>query len=270
MKYIVICDESYTSGRFLVLGALVVPRHNHAMLAAELKEWKVMHGLNPASEFKWTKVSTKYLPLYTEMVEWFFGHLRANHLRFRSLVMDTGYALYRQFSQGDRETGFYKAYYHLLMQSLKQVCAEDPGESVLILLDERRDRYPFQWDRLRKTLNATMRRDFRVGRAVANIEHRVSSGPMGEVLLQVVDVLIGAIGFVRNGLAALKTSREAKRKLVQIIEKAAGTRLSYDTLPGATFNVWTFDLAIAMARKKAWEKRKEAKRRPEKRKRPQT
>jgi len=268
VKYVVICDESYTSGRFLVLGALVVPRHNHAMLAAELKEWKVRHGLNPMGEFKWTKVSAKYLDRYAEMVEWFFGHLRANHLTFRSLVVDTRDELYREFSEGEGETGFYKAYYHLLRHAVRRVWAEDPGESVLILLDERRDRYRFQKNVLKKALNAAMKRDLGIARAVANVEDRVSSGPRGEVLIQSVDLLIGAIGFVRNGLAALETSKEAKRKLVQVIEKAANTRLSYDTLPSATFNVWTFDLGIAMERKKKWREKKE-KTRVKRGKRPQ-
>jgi len=263
MKHVVICDESYSTGRFLVLGALLVPTHNHAMLANELKDWKARNRLNPSSEFKWTKVSKKYLPLYAEMMQWIFSHLKANHLRFRSLVMDTGHRLYRQFSEGKREKGFYKAYYHLLLQTIKRAWEEDQDVSVLILLDEKRDRYPFYKGVLKKTLNAALKRDLGIGKAVVSIEDRPSSGPRAEVLIQPVDVVIGAIGFVRNGLASKSTSSPWKRRLAETIEQACGSPLSYDTMPGSPFNLWTFDLKIAAKRKKAW------KRQAQKRKRPQ-
>jgi hypothetical protein len=246
VKYVLICDESHTSGRFLVLGALVLPSHNHAMLASELRAWKVAKGLDPAGEFKWTKVSRTYLPLYVEMMEWLFGHVRANHLGVRALVLDLSDALYRGFSQADGETGFYKAYYHLLRDAVRQVWAEGPAESILILMDERRDRYRFQKAELRKALNAAMKREFGVARAVANVEDRVSSGPKAEPLIQVVDVLIGAVGFVRNGLATRPDSSPAKRRLVQAIEAAAGTPLSFDTMWDSPFSLWTFDLKAAV------------------------
>jgi len=61
MHYI-ICDESCTNCRFFVLGALVLPVHNHGILEAELSAWKSGHKLNAASEFKWTKVSRAACP----------------------------------------------------------------------------------------------------------------------------------------------------------------------------------------------------------------
>ena len=263
MKHVIICDESYTSGRYLVLGALILPAHNHTMLAEELKAWKADKGLNPLSEFKWTKVSRKYLPLYAEMMEWLFRHLQANHLRFRSIVMDTSHRLYREFSEGEPEKGLYKAYYHLLFQSVKELWTGGQTEGALILLDEKRDRYPFQKHVLRTTLNRALARDMGVDKAVANIEDRRSSGPKAEVLIQPVDVLIGSIGFVRNGLSAQSTSSPAKRALVRVIEEASGTPLGYDTMPSSAFNLWTFDLKIAADRKAA------RKRQGQKRKRPQ-
>lgn len=251
MKYVMICDESYTSGRFFVLGALIVPVQNHPKLVAELRQWKQAKGLNPDSELKWTKVSRRYVPVYGELMRWFFGHLWAMHFTLRSLIMDTGSSFYRDFSAGKEERGFYKAYHHLLLQCLRDICIPDTTASALILLDERKDRYPFQRDVLRKTLNAAMRRDYRVERAVVNIEHRRSSGPKGEPLIQLVDVIIGAVGFVRNQFGALPGASFAKRELVQVVEEQAGAQLAYDTMPRSTFNLWTFDLRVAMLRKQA-------------------
>jgi hypothetical protein len=264
MKFI-ICDESCTNCRFFVLGALVLPVHNHSILTEELSAWKTAHRLNAASEFKWTKVSRGYLPLYAEMMRWLFSHLRAGHLQVRVLVMDTRDSHYKTFCERQTSKGFYKAYYHLLLQSTKQVLYDDPNDRVLVLLDEKRERYPFHKEVLKKALNSALRRDRGASGRVSNVEDRQSSGPHGEVLIQPVDVLIGAVGFARNGFAARPGASPAKQELVRLIEQEAGSTLAYDTSPRSSFNVWTFDLGIAMARKATWKDREQR----AKRKRPQ-
>ena len=40
MKFTLICDESSTSDRYLIVGALTIPRTNHAILTKELLELK--------------------------------------------------------------------------------------------------------------------------------------------------------------------------------------------------------------------------------------
>ena len=117
MKFNLICDESGTSDRYLVVGGLALPRTNHAALAVELGAFKKSKGLRTEGEFKWGKVSKGYLPHYRALLEWFFQHLKSNHLRFRAHVVDTSAHLYRQYGDGDKEKAFYKIFYHLLYQS---------------------------------------------------------------------------------------------------------------------------------------------------------
>ncbi len=252
MKYTLICDESSTIHRHLILGALVIPRVNHAILAAELKQWKESQGLAPESEFKWTKVSRLYLSRYKQMVEWFFQHLEANHLGFRCLVVDTSHGSWLEYGAGDKEKAFYKVYYHLLYQCVRRLALEEQGSSVLILLDEKRDRYPFYRPVLRKTLNAALKRDLGMQRPVCAIETRRSSGVKAEPLIQVVDVLIGAVGYVRNRFYERTGASKAKKALVEHIESRAGTHLRYDTYVTSPFNLWTFDVGMSMERKARW------------------
>jgi hypothetical protein len=97
MKFNLICDESSTSERYLVVGSLTLPRTNHQAIAKELMELKQSKGFRLEGEFNWGKVSKSYLNHYQDLLEWFFKHLKANHLRFRAHVIDTSPHAYRQY-----------------------------------------------------------------------------------------------------------------------------------------------------------------------------
>lgn len=255
MKFNLICDESGTSERHLIVGAVTLPRANHEALTRELATLKQEKGFRAEGEFKWGKVSRAFLPHYLEFVDWFFRHLHANHLRFRAHVVDTATRDYRRYGEGDREKAFYKVYYHLLRQSVRRLALEEEGSNILVLLDDKTNRYPFRLTVLKNTLNATLRTELGTPDLVANIEPRQSSGGEAEPLIQLVDILIGAIGFVRNGYLTRPNASPAKVELVRHLQEQAGTGFDYDTAARATFNIWTFDVAIAMQRRDEHKKR---------------
>lgn len=255
MKFNLICDESGTSERFLVVGALTLPRTNHEALSAELVAFKKARCLRLEGEFKWGKVSKTYSPHYQQLLEWFFQHLQANHLRFRAHVIDSSSHTYRQYGEGDTEKAFYKVYYHLLLQSIRRLAVEEEVSSLLVLLDDKINRYPFRLPVLKKALNAGLK--FRLGQAnlVANVEPRQSSGPKAEPLIQIVDVLIGAVGYVRNGHILKPDASPAKIRMVKFLEELAGTSFAFNTVAKAPFNLWTFDVAVAMARRQKYQQK---------------
>lgn len=259
MKFNLICDESGTSERYLVVGGLTLPRTNHEAIAVELAALKKRKGFRAEGEFKWGKVSRGYLPHYQALLEWFFLHLKANHLRFRAHVVDTSAHLYRHYGAGDKEKAFYKIFYHLLFQSVRRLALEEEGSNVLILLDDKTDRYPFRLPVLKKTLNAGLKRELKLENLVANIEPRQSSGLNAEPLIQIVDVLIGAIGYVRNGHSQRADASPAKVEMVKFLEGLAGTGFAFDTAARAPFNLWTFDVAVAMERKEKYQKKNRSK-----------
>lgn len=223
MKYTVVCDESSTIHRYLIVGGLIIPRSNHRILVTELEDWKKGQGLSPKGEFKWTKVSRGYLSRYKSMVEWLFGHLRANHLGFRCLVVDRASRSWAQYGEGDEEKAFYKVYHHLLYQCVRRLAVQEEGSNILILLDQKEDRYPFYRPVLQKTLNAALKRDLGLEKPISAIEPRRSSGIKAEPLIQVVDVMIGAVGYVRNGFYERTGASQAKRDLVDHIERRRDT-----------------------------------------------
>lgn len=255
MKFTIVCDESSTDSRHLIIGALVIPRKNHTLLIEELRELKKQLNLRWEGEVKWKKISRRYLDKYKKILGWFFNHLQSNHFRFRAHVIDTYKKEYRQYGEGDKETSFYKVFFHLLMQCVKRQAIDEEGSSVLILLDDKSNRYPFRLPTLKQTLNRALHRDLKMKNLVANVEPRESNGKNAEGLIQIVDILIGAIGHVRNGFSKDAKASAAKREMIAHIEELLKSRLDYDTAAASAFNIWTFDVGISMARKKQYEKK---------------
>jgi len=256
MKFTIICDESCTEKKNLIIGALIIPRKNHPLLIEELKELKKQLNLRWEGEIKWSKVSKKYLEKYKKILEWFFGHLKSNHLKFRVHVIDKGKKEYRDYGDGDKENAFYKVFFHLLKECMRRLAVEEEGSNVLILLDDKKNRYPFRLPLLKTTLNAALKRDLKLQSIVANVEPRQSSGKKVEGMIQIVDVLIGAIGYVRNGAHKVPGAAFAKIEIIKYLEELLGARLEYDTHAAASFNIWTFDVGVAIERKKRHKKRK--------------
>ncbi|OGS44959.1 MAG: hypothetical protein A2539_04595 [Elusimicrobia bacterium RIFOXYD2_FULL_34_15] len=254
MKFTIICDESGTENRHLVIGALVIPRINHTLLIEEMKTLKKELHLRWEGEIKWGKVSKKYIEKYKKITEWFFNHLKSNHLKFRAHVIDTAKKEYREYGEGDKENSFYKVFFHLLMQCIKRLAIEEEGSNVLILLDDKKNRYPFRLPLLKKTLNKALKRDLKLHEIVANVEPRHSSGNRVEGLIQIVDVLIGAIGYVRNESCKLPNASPAKVEMIGFLENLIGTKFEYDTNAGALFNIWTFDVTVPLEKKKYYKK----------------
>jgi hypothetical protein len=255
MKFTIICDESSTNKKHLIVGALILPRVNHPLLMEELKQLKHSLNLKWEGEIKWSKISKRYLDKYKKIIEWFFSHLKANHFNFRAHVIDTHKKEYKKYGDGDREKSFYKIYFHLLLQSIKRLAIEEEGSNILILLDDKHNRYPFRLPVLKRILNSTIKRDLKLEKIVSNVEPRKSSGPRVEALIQIVDVLVGAIGYVRNKFFEKPNASEAKRQMVEYIEGLLGSRLQYDTSAKAPFNIWTFDVEVSLKKKRLYKKR---------------
>lgn len=228
-------------------------------MVRELADLKQQLGLRPDGEIKWDKVSRSYGERYRIIMKWFFEHLDANHIRFRAHIIDTGQAAYRQYGDGKKENSFYKVYYHVLMQSVRRLALDGDGSNVVILLDRKRAKYRLHLPVIKRGLNMRLFEQLKIPGLVASIEERNSSGPGAEPLIQIVDVLIGAIGHVRNGHRERVGASTVKAEMVCFLEDLAGTSFKFDTTAGAPFNLWTFSPSIAIERKKRHqEKRKTA------------
>jgi hypothetical protein len=262
MKFNLICDESSTAGKHLVIGAITVPRRNHVPLVNDLNRFKRSLGFRTEGEIKWGKVSRFYSERYEKISSWFFEQIRATSLTFRAHVINVASPDYRKYGSGNLERAFYKAYFHVLFRSVVRLALEEDGSNILVLMDDKRNRYRFQLSRMKRSLNSNLERHLKVRNLVANVEPRPSSGPKAEPFIQIVDLLIGAIAYRRNFLAMAGNCCPAKVEMVSKLEALAGAGFHLDTIARAPFNIFTFDVAHAMERKKQFQEKAKAARAP--------
>jgi hypothetical protein len=213
------CDESrhlpHDREPFLLLGLLACPAERAHALNQELSAlWKT-HGQPPHFEAKWTKVSPGKLDFYRAVLEWFIA---AEDVTFRCLALPDKQRLYAALPEDSRDFLYYRLYYHFLRGAL------EPENRYRAFLDLKDTRGREKIAELQKRLAA----DADDATALKSLQHIRSH----EVrLLQVTDLLLGAIGFARRPAAEKEST--AKRALVRFLEEKLGQPLTADSPPGA-------------------------------------
>jgi len=214
------CDESrhlpHDREPFLLLGLLACPAERARALNAELTAlWKT-HGQPQHFEAKWTKVSPGKLDFYRAVLEWFIA---AEGVTFRCLALPDKQRLYAALPEESRDFLYYRLYYQFLRGAL------EPENRYRAFLDLKDTRGREKIAELKSRLAA----DADDVRALQSLQHIRSH----EVrLLQVTDLLLGAVGFARRPVAEKESP--AKRALVKFLEDKLGHTLTADSPPGAT------------------------------------
>lgn len=212
MRYRLYCDESrIQDARHMLIGGLWVLDEAEAALRQCLQDVRSEYRMT--AEFKWTKVSRAKRAAYAAWVDAF---LDSPGVTFRCIVVDTHVLDYKTFHRGDEELGFYKFYYLLVSRNLM------PAHSYWLYTDERRNRKANRLEVLRIVTNRYWQKQAGV-MPLRGIEPRRSHG---EDLLQLTDVLLGAVGYAWNGLDTSPAKRELGAHLA--------ARLGWATLRTAT------------------------------------
>ncbi|MBI3683703.1 MAG: DUF3800 domain-containing protein [Acidobacteria bacterium] len=228
MQYVVYCDESRHDGgaesRFMAIGSLWVPRCRKVEITKTLRSLFRDEGLH--AEVKWSKVSASRLKPYQKVVDFFFAE---EALRFRVIVVDHTKYDPERFHGGDRELGFYKFYYEMLVQWL------EPGNEYLILLDFKQNQ---SVDRYRD-LRAVLTRKLKGAAKILDLTV-IDSGETP--LAQLCDLLTGAVASAWCGESK---AGSAKAELCAHIAKRRGlstVKIASASPEISKFNVFKIDL----------------------------
>ena len=180
------CDESrHTSDRtdpFMVIGALACPRNRKEGLTRQINLLRKQH--DAWREFGWKTLSPSRHDFYWSLLDLFRND---QELSFRCLVVDRNILDHDQFNRGDNELGFYKLYYQMLVHWLKPACTYH------IYLDWQQNRIQCRFKDLRDILRRRL-----TGKAKIECLEPVSSRQTA--LIQMTDLLIGAVGYAWNDL----------------------------------------------------------------------
>lgn len=239
MLFHIYCDESRQSkDRFMVLGGIIIPSSSVELFNKTMLKFRKEN--NMYAELKWTKVTDQKINEYKRFVEYFFALNNTDKLHFHSIIIDNHKINHRKFNKGDKEIGFYKFYYQLLLHSFGKFCREAENDRFIVHLDYRNSRYSL--NTLKTILNRGMKKNYSIETSpFRSIEPRNSKKTE---LIQINDIILGAIGFQKNGYDLLSESRKSKIELAQFIAEQAGViNLKADSPWGKNrFTIWNFRL----------------------------
>lgn len=220
----VYCDESrHTSNPedpYMVIGALSCPREKKEDIAHKIN--LIRKQYDTWREFGWKTVSPNRRDFYLSLLELFETE---QSLSFRCIVADRSILDHEQYSNGDNELGFYKLYYQMLVHWLKRDCAYH------IFLDSQHNKAERRFIDLRDILRRKL-----TGKAKIECLEPVSSHSIP--LIQLTDLLIGAVGYTWNERHGSEIKLEFCAKAAQI----AGLQSLKSTTPlsAERFNIFHF------------------------------
>ncbi|MCF6178132.1 MAG: DUF3800 domain-containing protein [Geopsychrobacter sp.] len=214
--YNVYCDESchleHDHQKVMVLGGIWCPVEKVREISTRLREIKVQHGVKPELEIKWTKVSPAKTDMYLHLVDYFFDD---DDLHFRALVVPDKSILRHDDYAQDHDTWYYKMYFDMLKVLLS------PRDRYRIYLDIKDTRSADKVEKLQQVLRNSLY-DFS-----GDVVERVQTVRSHEVeILQIADLLIGAIAYLYRGLSG----NAGKEALIARIKERSGYSLKKSTL----------------------------------------
>lgn len=212
----VYCDESChlenDHQQVMVLGAVWCPLEKAREIAVRLREIKARHGMKSGFEVKWTKVSPAKTHLYLDWLNYFFDD---DDLHFRALIVPDKAKLQHAVFAQSHDEWYYKMYFDMLKVILS------PDDRYRIYIDLKDTRGAAKISKLHDVLCNNLY-DFS-----RQIIERVQTVRSHEVeILQLADLLIGAVSYANRGLS----TNAAKLALVERMRHRSGYELTRTTL----------------------------------------
>lgn len=230
-------DESGTTNhRFTVVGALCLRSSIIPEVHASIQQFRDQHNMQ--REIKWARVSDQKLVEYRALVDYFFALNNLNLLQFHCIIFDNHGANHARYNDGDRDVGLSKLYYQLMLHKFAKRCGND-GD-LCVCVDKRNSSTSL--DDLRRMVNAGLARD--CGVPHAPLKQLVPLDSKEDDLLQINDVILGAVCAARNGKHILAAGRQSKRELAEMVLEKSGLGTFDQDSPQNVhrFTVWNMRL----------------------------
>ena len=232
MEINVYCEESchleHDHQAVMVLGAIWCIKDQVSQISNDIRDIKERHGIPRWQEFKWTKVSPSKQGFYLELIDYFFN---TGGLNFRGYVASKAGLNHATIPNQTHDTWYYKIYFRMLEQIFTRNNTYD------IYLDIKDTRGGRKTRNLQQVL-CKSQLDFS-----GDIIRRIQIVHSHEIeLMQLADILIGALSFLHRGESDKDNPNEAKKAVIQRIKDRSGFTLTKRTYQRETkFNLffWT-------------------------------
>jgi hypothetical protein len=224
-SYNLYCDESCHLERdphsAMVIGTTWCSSEQATAHAHAIRELKTKHGLNEKFEIKWTKVSAAKAAFYLDVVDHFF---KEKDLHFRAVLVLDKNKLDRSAPDQAHDGFYYRIYFEMLKHLLS------PHAKYHIYLDIKDS-----WGEQKVRTLEKLLRESKVEFARDIIQKMQIMRSHESELMQLADLLIGAVGYAARGLEG----NQGKLAIIEFIKQQTEYTLVQSTLAKEEkFNLW--------------------------------
>ncbi len=199
------CDESchleHDKAKAMLMGAISCPASQKNRVYQDIRNIKIKHGLSPWAEIKWTGVSASKVSFYTDLIDYFVSE---SDLKFRAVVAKNKNNLnHAKYNRGSHDLWYYKTYFYLLDAMIEYT------EEYKIFIDIKDTRGGPKVSKLHDVL-CNNKYDFKheVIKGIHQIQSHESE------IMQLTDLIMGAVGFYHNGHYDNPNASVAKKAVV--------------------------------------------------------
>lgn len=236
--YHIFADETcQTKHAWMALGTTAVSDENLERVRVELLNLKEKMGLQ--GEIKWEYTNKKNLERYKTMATAYFKFLHEGILQFHAMIIPMADFDYQAFGDEVPEAAYNRLFHHLLVW---MYCADRShrARKYYVFFDERTSKVPWRPFQIAVCRSAARRfgMDHWPFRKMAYEDSRA------EIMLQVNDLILGAIGFWRNKKHTVEpTKGSPKGALARHIKNATGLNSLFDNPRSTSFSMWKMKFA---------------------------
>lgn len=246
-------DESCTQadqGNYMLIGGIVCDKETSKEIRKAIQLLKNNQGLPLGFEFHFANIQPNKIEIYKKLCDIFFNfyNQKCSYQRgiqelriyrricFEGMLISHTKINHSKFSQGDAELGFFQFYHTLLAHALRKHHFAE--RQFHITIDAISTKNPKMVPNLHQRLNTSCLPE--VAEPIKTIQPQDSKA---ELLLQMADVILGSVSFAWNKLPTQSSKTiDAKREVVEYVEKKLGKPLSKPTYFATSFNIWELDM----------------------------
>ena len=220
MLYNVYCDETchleHDGINDMVIGAVWCPQEKLRGINQRLREIKARNGISPRLELKWTKIGPAKVEVYKDVLNYFFDD---DDLHFRAIIIPDKSRLNHKAFHQTHDDWYYKMYFDMLKVILS------PEDRFEIYIDIK-DTHSYRKTQKLKEVCCNSMYDFS-----QSVIQRMQPIRSDEVqIMQLVDILIGAVGYTNRVFPADFVKSKAKLEIIDLIRKRSNYALTRTTL----------------------------------------
>lgn len=220
MLYNIYCDETChleNDGiNDMIIGAVWCPQDKLREINQRIQKIKKRNGISLSTEMKWTKISPAKVQAYKDVIDYFFDD---DALHFRAIIIPEKSKLNHEAFHQTHDDWYYKMYFDMLKVILS------PAEQYEIYIDIK-DTHSYQKAQKLKEVCSNSMYDFS-----QSVIRRLQPVRSEEIqIMQLVDILIGAIGYENRKFPEGFVKSQAKLDVIDLIKKRSNYSLLRTTL----------------------------------------